>query len=108
MTEYEIKKLLGERIRELRKAKGMSQEKLAELCDFSSLRIGIIERAEQAPKLDTIIRIADALHIHPKELFIFAKDPSDEIKNDINNVLVGKSKKTLKRMLEVCKVLGEF
>lgn len=108
MTESEIRKLLGQRIRELRKSKKMSQETLAELCDFSPLRIGIIERAEQIPKLDTIIRISHALNVHIKELLMFAKDPNDEIKNDINNILVGKSKKALKRMLEVCKVLGKF
>ncbi len=44
----------GARIRELRKNRGLSQEKLAELTGFHRTYIGMIERGERNPALVNI------------------------------------------------------
>lgn len=61
--------ILGGRIRELRKDRGLSQERLAELSDVHRNFIGFIERGERNVGVRTIIALAQALQISPAALF---------------------------------------
>jgi transcriptional regulator with XRE-family HTH domain len=65
----EILKLFGERLREIRTERNLSQERLAELAGLDRNYIGQIERAERNVALVNIIRIAKALEIEPQDLF---------------------------------------
>ncbi len=62
-------KALGKRIRELRKAKGFSQEDLAYEADIPLSQIGRIERGEINPTVSTIATIASALQVSFQEIF---------------------------------------
>ncbi len=68
MAKSDLKRL-GKNIKFLRKAKGLSQEKLAEMINRSRNYIGMIERAEVNTPVDTLFDIAKALHNNIKELF---------------------------------------
>lgn len=68
MTER-ILKNFGERVRELRLAKNLSQEKLADLAGVHRTYIGMIERAEKNITLRNIQKIAKALNVEKSELF---------------------------------------
>lgn len=59
---------LGPAIRELRKERGLSQEKLAEMAKLHRNFVGLIERNATVPALDSLIAIADALEIELSEL----------------------------------------
>jgi transcriptional regulator with XRE-family HTH domain len=59
----------GERVREVRKEKGLSQEKLANKADLHRTYIGMIERAEKNITLSNIEKIANALQISINNLF---------------------------------------
>ena len=59
--EDETKKSFRERVRALRKEKGLSQEDLALACDLDRTYISGIERGERNVSLVNIQRIADAL-----------------------------------------------
>lgn len=52
---------LGTRIKEYRLAAGLTQEKLAEIVDISSTYLSAVERNTKAPKLETLVRIANAI-----------------------------------------------
>jgi transcriptional regulator with XRE-family HTH domain len=65
----EILRLFGERLRELRTERNLSQERLAELAGLDRNYIGQIERAERNVALVNIVRIAKALEIDAGELF---------------------------------------
>ena len=65
----EILRLFGERLRELRTERNLSQERLAELAGLDRNYIGQIERAERNVALVNIVRIAKALEVGPGELF---------------------------------------
>ena len=53
-----------------RKEKGISQEKLAEICDCATGTIGCIECGKTLPSFEMIVKIAAALKIHPADLFL--------------------------------------
>lgn len=61
--------LFGDRIRQLRKTKSWSQEKLAEESGLHRTYIGGIERGERNVGLLNIKRLADTLGISPSKLF---------------------------------------
>ena len=58
----------GKRIRELREAKDLSQEELAEAADLHAVQISHIEGGRNEPKLTTILRLAKALGMTASEL----------------------------------------
>ncbi len=59
----------GERVRNLRKSAGLSQEKLAEISDLHRTYISGVERGERNPSLLSLARIAQALGLPLEELF---------------------------------------
>jgi transcriptional regulator with XRE-family HTH domain len=59
----------GERVREIRKEKGFSQEELAHKADLHRTYIGMIERAEKNITLINIEKIANALETSIKDIF---------------------------------------
>jgi transcriptional regulator with XRE-family HTH domain len=67
--EAEIQKQFGERVRELRKQKGFSQESLALACGLDRTYIGGVERGERNISLINIYKIAEALRVNARELF---------------------------------------
>jgi transcriptional regulator with XRE-family HTH domain len=59
----------GNRLRELRKQGGYSQEGFAHAVELDRTYIGGIERGERNPGLKVVLKIADALEIEAAELF---------------------------------------
>lgn len=58
----------GERLRELRVERGVSQDELAGVTDVHSTAIGRLERGAREPRLTTILRVARGLGVEPGEL----------------------------------------
>jgi transcriptional regulator with XRE-family HTH domain len=67
--ELHIQRQFGERVRKIRKAKGLSQEALALSCDLDRTYIGGVERGERNISLVNIHTIAKALKVSVGELF---------------------------------------
>lgn len=63
---------LGFHIRQLREKKNMSQQDLANDCTIPKSQIARIERAKINTTVRTLIKIANALEIEPKELLNFS------------------------------------
>ncbi|MFZ3565284.1 helix-turn-helix domain-containing protein [Tenacibaculum finnmarkense] len=68
-SNSEILLKFGNRVRELRKLKNLSQEELAFRADVHRTYIGMIERAEKNITLLNIEKIANALEVSINDLF---------------------------------------
>jgi len=73
MDNKEILIKFGERVRSLRKERGISQEELSFRAELHRTYIGMIERAEKNITLINIEKIAKALDVEIKELFYETK-----------------------------------
>lgn len=56
-------KMLGKKIKQFRRAKGLSQEKLAELCDLSTAYISLIETGKRKVNFSQLEKIAHTLEL---------------------------------------------
>lgn len=65
----EVKKQFGAQMRQLRKARKMSQEDVAYAAGLDRSYLGAIERGEKNVSLVNIHRIAEALQVGAGELF---------------------------------------
>lgn len=68
MQKIDPKVVFGERLRQLRLERGISQEKLAEMAGLHRNYVGVLERAGQSATLDAICKLAAALEVRPAEL----------------------------------------
>jgi transcriptional regulator with XRE-family HTH domain len=64
-------KRFGQRLRELRKERNLSQEELAWQTGFELSQIGRIERGEINTSISHVAAIAKVLKVKPEELFKF-------------------------------------
>ena len=64
---------LGIHIRQIRERKNLSQQNLADVCNLPKSTIGRIERNEVNTTIRTLVKIANALEIEPRELLSFSK-----------------------------------
>ena len=67
----DMEKRFGRKLAYVRRSKGISQMKLAEIVDMNFNYIGQIERGEANVTIHTMHVIADALDVEMKELFDF-------------------------------------
>ncbi|WP_104722467.1 helix-turn-helix domain-containing protein [Helicobacter mesocricetorum] len=68
MKKSKINIKIGNKIREIRQSKGLSQEQLAEIAEVHRTYIGMIERAEKNITLVSLEKIAKALGVETKDL----------------------------------------
>lgn len=61
-------KCIGKRIRDKRLEHSWSQEDLADRVNLSPVYIGMIERGEKIPKMETFIRLANILNVTSDDL----------------------------------------
>jgi transcriptional regulator with XRE-family HTH domain len=64
----DIKKLVGERIRNLRKEQGLSQEELGAKAELHYTYVGAVERGEKNCSITTLARIAQGLNVELVDL----------------------------------------
>ena len=70
-THSDPRLLFGERLIQLRKARGWSQEKLSLESGVARSYLGGVERGQRNIALINICRLADALSVSPSELLKF-------------------------------------
>ena len=80
----DIKKLLGLKIKEIRKQRGLSQEKLAELVGIGTANISYIETGKFSPSVSTLEKLSEVLDVCPYEFYMFEHlKPAQNIKQEL-------------------------
>jgi transcriptional regulator with XRE-family HTH domain len=92
-----IKSLLGKRIRDFRKQRGLSQEELGWKAELHFTYIGAIERGEKNCSITTLEKVAKGLEIDIKDLFNIPLHETDinKLKEEINSKLISLSPQSL-------------
>ena len=68
LNEKKLLQALGKQIKSVRKDSGLTQEQLAELCDFDPTYISLLERGQRNPPFLTLCKLANKLCCTVKEL----------------------------------------
>ncbi|MBQ2644888.1 helix-turn-helix transcriptional regulator [bacterium] len=76
--EQEIRKAIGKNISKFRKQKGFSQKELAKALGIGCPNVSYIETGKYAPRLNTLIKMAQIFDVEMYEFFIFESHISKE------------------------------
>lgn len=102
---------IGDRVRQLRLQKGLTQEGFASSIPISPNYLGNIERGEKYMSLDMLIKIKSELGVSLEEFFSVV-DPNYNDKSEplikINQMLLGRSEKELHMILNIIESLLVF
>lgn len=83
-----LKKQLGARIRELRKARGITQEALAEMLGIGTANISYIENGKFAPSFENFEKMINVFDVEPYELYKFPNRGNiDDIRKELTRVI---------------------
>lgn len=99
-----VKKLLGLRIKELRKKRGLTQEELAEKAEISPPSVSKIESGIFHPSEENLEKIAQILNVEIYELYLFnGFKPKEELKEDLHKTIDSINEKELKLIYKLIK-----
>lgn len=105
----DIAKIIGQRIRNYRTQKGLSQEKLAELAGCHPTYIGQLERGEKNATLESVEKIASAMDISPSELFDkLGKSGSNNIAAKCYDLVASKNEAEQKQLYKMLQEMDKY
>ena len=81
------KEIIGKKIRQIRKERGLSQEELSEKIDISPRHMCTIENGNSFPSIETFIKISEILDIDINEFFNLTPQKNDTLRGDIYNLI---------------------
>ncbi|MBE1446137.1 helix-turn-helix domain-containing protein [Paenibacillus sp. OAS669] len=82
-----LRKLIGERIRYIRKLKGLTQEELSEKAQIRYTYLSDVERGDRNASLDSLEKIIRALDIQTSDLFDFSELHVDQTNLELKDTL---------------------
>jgi len=101
-------KILGERLKTAREAKGYPQEKVAELIGMSAFHLGRIENGKKNVYLHKLALWCDVLDVPIEEILTGAVIPANPAHNrQFGEIAQGCSEETVTVMLEICRRIAE-
>ena len=105
----DIAKIIGQRIRNYRTQKGLSQEKLAELAGCHPTYIGQLERGEKNATLESVEKIASATDISLSELFDkLGKSGSNNIAAKCYDLVASKNEAEQKQLYKMLQEMDKY
>jgi transcriptional regulator with XRE-family HTH domain len=78
-SKVDIKEILAVNLKENRRKKGVTQEKLSEQADMSLQDLAMLELARKFPSGEMLERLANALDIEPYQLFSVPATPEEAL-----------------------------
>ena len=78
---------MGKKIQSIRKAKGLTQERLAELIDIETPSLSYLETGKYAPSVETLQKLSKVLNVKPWEFYFFTELSDEDKKNELKKAL---------------------
>jgi transcriptional regulator with XRE-family HTH domain len=98
---------LGARLKEIRKARGLTQEELAEKVDLSPQYLSRLEGGHQSPSIETVATLAEALDLELFELFDMGHQGTvKEVRERLRKVIQESSEEELRLGLKLLQALS--
>ena len=107
-NEKETMKKFGDNIKKYRSRLGITQEKLAELCDCSAQTISGTETGYSFPSSKVLFKLAENLHVPLTYLFNFGEDPVISNKEEDSSIIQMLSKLSLEHKKIIIKIIKTF
>ena len=105
----DIAKIIGQRIRNYRTQKRLSQEKLAELAGCHPTYIGQLERGEKNATLESVEKVASAMDISLSELFDkLGKSGSNNIAAKCYDLVASKNEAEQKQLYKMLQEMDKY
>ena len=99
---------IGARIKTARERAGLTQEDLAAELEMSPTHISVLERGIKAPKLETLVKIANTLHVSTdvllQDVVLYA---ADGIASELSSAISRLPKRDQERILNAVRALTE-
>ena len=97
---------IGARIKSARERAGLTQEDLAAELEMSPTHISVLERGVKAPKLETLVKIANTLHVSTdmllQDVVLYA---ADGIASELSVAVAKLPKQDQERILNAIRAL---
>ena len=98
---------LGQRIRDARRQKGLTQEKLGELCGLSTAHVGHVERGSRIPSPEALLSISQVLEVSADWLLTDSVQKPTAALEAIMASLRGKDPAQVQKFLAAVRVLAD-
>lgn len=90
---------IGQRIRELRLSRSMTQQVLAERAGLNEKHLGVLERECKDLAVSTLVRIAEALDVPVGELFVESpRDDKEVVRRRVRDLLASGNDGAIRRL----------
>jgi putative transcriptional regulator len=98
---------LDRRIQRLRRTRGYMREQLAETIDINPEYLSSVERGEENPTLDLLLRLSTGLQVELPELFQFAQEGEscERLRQKMEGLLADLTEEELRRVVRVLEAL---
>ncbi len=102
----ENKKLVGRRIKEIRKHRGLTQEQLSEMIEIETGSLSGIESGRFYPSLHVLNKIAEVLEVELIDFFRFATvDIPENLDNEIVDIIKSQNKENKVLIYKILKTI---
>lgn len=105
---YSDKKFIGQKIKEYRKKRKLSQAELAEKVGLSDKHIGRIEAGKYFPNFINFLNILKVLNINLSEFGLNIDTASNQEKIELLDIIYTSSDKKISLYLKIIKALNEY
>jgi len=100
-------KLIGQRIKQRRKERCLTQENIAEFLDISVSYVSRVERAVVKISLETLVKVAGFLDVSPAWLIEgTVVDSEDYLHGELADAVCGYSSEQMGLLLDIARVIG--
>jgi transcriptional regulator with XRE-family HTH domain len=108
----DIKEILAANLKEYRRKRGLTQEKLAEQVDMSLHYLAMLELARKFPSGEMLERLAAALNIEPHQLVEVSAGPEEALER-LHHSIVADIKQVVREaikesFIEECNARGKL